>query len=72
MGVHPLSDWTGMPPVGWLGRRLPEEQREGALNAELSPRPPTEWMGRIKCCDGTSLVRLRTSPVLNTEIVIVA
>jgi hypothetical protein len=68
MGVRPLSDWTGMPPVRWPGRRLPEEQREGALNAEPSPRLLAESMERIKCCDGTSLARLRASSVLNTEI----
>jgi hypothetical protein len=68
MGVRPLSDWTGMPPVGWPSRRLLEEQREGALNAKPSPHLPVKWTGRIKCCDGTSSVRLRASSALNTEI----
>jgi hypothetical protein len=68
MGVRPLSDWTGTPPVGWPGHRLLEEQREGALNAEPSPHLPMEWTGLIKCFDGTSPVRLRASSTLNTEI----
>jgi hypothetical protein len=68
MGVCPLSDWTGTPPVGWPGRRLVEEQREDAVNVESSPRLPAEWTRRIECCDGTLPVRRRASSALNTEM----
>jgi hypothetical protein len=48
-------EWTGTPPAGWPGRRLPAEWRghgslnacqwngHGSLNAEAAHHLPVEW-----------------------------
>jgi hypothetical protein len=34
-------EWTGTPPMEWIGRRLPAEC--------IGRRLPVEWTGLIKC-----------------------
>jgi hypothetical protein len=60
------TEWTGMPPAGRPGRRLPVEWT-GHIKCRGGTSLSVEWTGLIKCRGGTSPVRRRVLSAINAE-----
>jgi hypothetical protein len=65
-GVLPANGWTGSPPVGRPGHRLPAEWTRH-IKCRGSTSLPAKWTWHIKCRGGTSPIRRRVLPAINAE-----